>query len=225
MIDILIVDEILLVCEVIAAALEDEDEIHSTGVATTFEQAIESLNKSTFNMVLISTNLPQGHTLKLVECVSAEYSDTKSIVLGIADSEPVILRYIEAGASGYLFKEDPVDEMLKNVRAVYYDRALVSPKIAASLIERLAQFSAQLKDLGTDLDVYEDLTTREKEVLDLIAEGLTNQQIAEKITVELGTVKNHVHNILDKLNVSSRKEAAKYLALIQAEEEIDKGCE
>lgn len=82
-------------------------------------------------------------------------------------------------------------------------------------MERLSGLARLFSDVENNITNVTDLTTRELEVLKLISEGQTNQQIAESLVIEVGTVKNHVHNILDKLNVSSRREAAAYLALIK----------
>jgi len=94
-------------------------------------------------------------------------------------------------------------------------KVFVSPQIAAAIMERLSGLARLFSDVENNITNATDLTARELEVLKLISEGRTNQQIAENLVIEVGTVKNHVHNILDKLNVSSRREAAAYLALIK----------
>lgn len=217
MIRILIVEQILLMCEVFAAALEDETDIAVLGTATCAEDALKELAQGDYNMALISTNLPDGEALSLTETITSTYPNVKVVILGMMNTEGIILRYIEAGAVGYVFSEDSVDELLQNLRAVHADQALVSPEIAATLIERMSALTDQLLDVGMNPEDYEELTPREKEILALVEDGLTNQEIADQLTIELGTVKNHVHNILDKLNVNSRKDAAAFLAFVKAE--------
>jgi DNA-binding NarL/FixJ family response regulator len=204
-------------CEVFAAALEDEPDIEVLGTATSAEAALEQLAQQEHNMALISTNLPNGDALSLTEAITSVYPNVKVVILGMDNTETIIMRYIEAGAAGYVFSEDSVEELLQNLRAVHEGNALVSPEIAATLIERMSNLTDQLLDVGMDPEDYEELTRREKEILDLVEEGLTNQEIADKLTIELGTVKNHVHNILNKLNVNSRKDAAAFLAFVRAE--------
>ncbi|MEM7128902.1 MAG: response regulator transcription factor [Chloroflexota bacterium] len=214
MIRILIIDNVRLICEVMAAALEDEDDIEIVGLATTLEEAETPLANAKLDLVLISTNLPDGGSLELTGNIRQDFPDTKVVVLGMADTEIVIMTYIEAGASGYVLKDASVDRLLLNIRAAYNGEALVSPQVAAALMERVAVLTQHLTELGVDPSGYEELTAREKEVLDLIAVGYSNQEIANTLTVEIGTVKNHVHSILDKLNVNSRKDAATYLTLV-----------
>lgn len=218
MIRLVMADRVRLVCEVIGAALEGEPDIHVVGIATTEAMAYEQATEADANMALISTSLPDGGALRLVQRFREDAPHVKVLVTGLAATESVIMRYIEAGAAGYVLRDDSVDELLRNIRAAFEEKALVSPEVAARLMQRIAELNEQLADLGIDPTEYQELTPREKEILDLIADGLTNQEIAETLTIEVGTVKNHVHNILSKLNVNSRQDAAMVLALFENEE-------
>jgi len=122
---------------------------------------------------------------------------------------------VEAGATGYVLKDDSLDEMIENVRAAVDDKVFVSPTIAAAMVERLSDLAQMFSNVENSVTDDAGLTPRELEVLELIGEGLTNQQISEQLVIEVGTVKNHVHSILEKLNVGSRGEAAAYLAFIK----------
>ena len=104
------------------------------------------------------------------------------------------------------------------IRAAFNEEAIIDPEVAVALIDRLADLSDLLSDVGVTPEHYESLTERECEILELIADGLTNQEIADKLTIEVGTVKNHIHSIFDKLNLSNRKDAAIYLSLLQQSE-------
>jgi DNA-binding NarL/FixJ family response regulator len=128
------------------------------------------------------------------------------------------LTYIEAGAAGYVLKEASVEDLVENIRAVADGQALVSPVIARTLMERVADLVRICDDLGITVGGIAELTRRETEVLELIAQGKTNQEIADEMIIELGTVKNHVHNLLKKLNVSNRAEAARYFNLMRSVE-------
>ncbi|MEJ2559624.1 MAG: response regulator transcription factor [Anaerolineae bacterium] len=127
----------------------------------------------------------------------------------------MILRYIEAGAAGYVLREDAVDDLLKNIRAVHSGEALASPEMTAALLAHIAELSELRPPNEYDSQEFADITPRESEVLDLIAEGLSNQEIANRLVIELGTVKNHVHSILQKLDVGSRQDAAMYWDSVQ----------
>jgi DNA-binding NarL/FixJ family response regulator len=139
--------------------------------------------------------------------------------MGVEDSQAIKVTYVNAGAYGYIINEAPPQELLANIRAAYENKALISPAMAARLIERIATLTDRLVELGIDADDYDELTPREQEILELISQGMTNQEIADALVIELGTVKNHVHNILSKLHVNSRKDAALYLSLWQEDEQ------
>jgi DNA-binding NarL/FixJ family response regulator len=173
---------------------------------------------------LINTTLPENGALSLVRAVRDSDLDVKVLIMGVPDAEAVIMTYINAGAFGYILREDSPQELLVNIRAAYNDKALVTPAVAAKLISRIAELNDKLAEVGVDPTDYQELTPRERETLVLIGEGLTNQEIADELVIELGTVKNHVHSILDKLNVNSRKDAAVYLSMLEetdADSKID----
>lgn len=168
------------------------------------------------DVVLLRSELPNDDAIDLVRRISKLYKNIKLLVTGLRRSEAVALAFIEAGACGYVYEDDSYVELVRNINAAYEDRARISTRMAACLMERLQE----LKALSAKLDhVYqyrhriEKLTVREQEVLELIGEGLSNRNIAERLYVESGTVKNHVHNILKKLQVRNRRDAAAFLAI------------
>jgi two-component system NarL family response regulator len=126
-----------------------------------------------------------------------------------------VLRYIEAGACGLILKDSSVDELLEAIRLAQKGEAQISGRIAGAVMERLTYLARMFSAIENKIDGDIRLTSRELEVLQFIGEGLTNQEIAERLVVEVGTVKNHVHSILEKLNVNNREEAASYLAFIK----------
>lgn len=208
---VLLVNQIRLMGNVIAAVLEDESDIQVVGCATTVDEALAQVPGC--DVMLVSTRLPDNGALKLTQAITEDHPSVRVLALGLAESEAEVLQYVEAGAAGYVLKDDTVDELLENVRAAHSGEALVSPEIAAALMDRVAEL-AQLFGTVAGINQSADLTERELEVLELIGKGLTNQEIADRLFIEVGTVKNHVHNILDKLNVSSRRDAAAYLAIV-----------
>lgn len=211
---IIIAERVRLIGQVIAASLEDEPDVQVIGVATTYEDALQlcTAEHSPCNTLLVSTSLAGKGPLDLVKSVYQARPDLNILVIGLPDTEPVILTYIEAGAKGYILKDESMAQLLKNIRAAHNGEAIISPEIAMTLIDRVSELAEE----GADIDAghYAELTRRERQVLDLIAEELTNQEIADRLFIEVGTVKNHVHRILEKLNVNSRHDAANYLALL-----------
>jgi DNA-binding NarL/FixJ family response regulator len=116
---------------------------------------------------------------------------------------------------GYVLQDDSVEDLLARLRAAHGGEALVSPGIAAAIIARVSELATLFSRVEGAGGRAGDLTPREREVLDLVAEGLTNQEIAERLVIAEGTVKNHVHSILGKLDVGSRQDAAARVAVVR----------
>lgn len=211
MIRLLLVHETPLLCNIIAALLEDETDIQVIGTTSILREALPRVEDS--DLILVSTHLPDGGALDLTRLVAESHPSVKVMVMGLAESQAEIIEYVEAGAAGYVLKDDSVEELLEHIRAVYNGEALVSPEIASALISRVSELS-QLFDEAGRIPESANLTPREKEVLQLLGQNLTNQEIADRLFIEVGTVKNHVHSILDKLNVNSRHDAAAYWSII-----------
>jgi len=212
---ILIVHDIMLMCNVLAAALEGEKDIFIVGCATSVKQAVKTLKKEPVDIVLTSLRLPNDGALSLTETVRDMDSGVEVVILGIMDIKETVLEYVEAGAAGYVLKNDSVEDLLDTIRVIHEGDAVVSPHIVSAMMERISELARMFSSLERGVVDQAGLTSRELEVLKLLGKNLTNQEIAEHLVIEVGTVKNHVHNILNKLNVSSRDEAAAYLALIR----------
>lgn len=215
MIHVLLVNEIRLMSNVLTAALEDEPDIKVVGCATSAEEALEKITHQNIDVVLVSTRLPNHGAVYLTEEITQAQPETNVLILGVTEKKERVLQYVEAGAVGYVLKDDTVDDMVAAIQAVQQGKALVSPKIAGALMERVSELAGMFANLETGVVESAGLTPRELEVLELLGQNLTNEEIAERLVIEVGTVKNHVHSILNKLNVSTRDEAATYLALIR----------
>jgi DNA-binding NarL/FixJ family response regulator len=139
----------------------------------------------------------------------------KVLILGLLEDKNDTLRYIEAGAAGYILKDSSLKEFIEIIRMAQRGEAQVSARIAGAMMERLSNLARMFASVETRMNGDARLTSRELEVLQFIGQGLTNQAIADRLVVEVGTVKNHVHSILEKLNASNRDEAASYLAFLK----------
>src|SRR5512134_856893 len=213
-IHLMLVNETHLMGNVIAAALEDEPDINVVACVTNPEEALQIVRDREVDVALVSTRLPDQGALKLTTAITELKPSTKVLALGLTEEKKRILRYVEAGAAGYVLKDDSLEDLIEIVRATQEGRVFVSPEIAAAMMERLSDLAQMFAGVENNITDTTALTSREMEVLELISKGYTNQQIAQNLVIEVGTVKNHVHNILEKLNVSSRSEAAAYLAFI-----------
>jgi DNA-binding NarL/FixJ family response regulator len=130
-------------------------------------------------------------------------------MIGVPDAEADVLACIEVGgASGYLLQDTSLEALINNVRAIAIGEALCSPRIASLAFSRIAALARQRT--GQNSGKLACLTGRESQIIALIESGLTNKEIALRLNIEVPTVKNHVHNILDKLQLAGRREVAKY---------------
>ena len=213
MIRVLLVNQIRIMGNVIAAVLQNEPDIEVLGCAITLEEALARAR--TADVVVVSTRLQDNGALKVTQDITAAGLPARVLVLGLAESREEILRYVEAGAAGYILQDDSVDDLLTKIRTTHGGQAVISPEIAAALMSRVAELAQSPSKPEAGQADPAELTPREREILELIGEGLSNLEIAERLVVEVGTVKNHVHNILQKLNASSRREAAAYLTMIE----------
>jgi DNA-binding NarL/FixJ family response regulator len=215
MINVLVVHEFPLMCNVISSVLDDEPDIQVIGFATSVDEAMTRVKKDDVDIVLISTRLPDRGSYKLTNALVKDPTNTKVLILGITETREQVLDYIEAGATGYVLKESSLDDLLAAIRAAHNDKALISPEIAAVLMQRVNELSTVIARVGISPPESYSLTTREMEVLDLLYKNKSNQEIAKQLVIELGTVKNHVHSILNKLGVSNREEAAMLSAYLK----------
>jgi DNA-binding NarL/FixJ family response regulator len=213
-IHLLVVNESRLIGNVIRAALEDEPDIQVVANVINAEEALKIVRENTIDVALISTRLPDPGALQLTSAITRLAPSTKVLALGLTEEKKHVLRYVEAGATGYILKDHSLEDLIETVRGVQDGKVFVSPQIAAAMMQRLSDLARMFSDIESNGTDTTSLTSREIEVLELIGKGLTNQQIAEILVIEIGTVKNHVHSILEKLNVRTRDEAAAYLALI-----------
>ena len=175
--------------------------------------ALAWLKKYSCDVVLVSVTLPEDGAFMLTRSVAKLGNTTKILITGLTESKALILRCIEEGVAGYIHTDESLTDLVAKIRSVCQGEFFVSPYIAAALISRIGELKKLVTELNGFKDMkpnhlYAELTERECEVLDLIEQGYSNQGIADTLCIELGTVKNHVHNILDKLDVRTRKHAA-----------------
>lgn len=215
-IKVLLVIEIRLIADIFTSALVDEPDLEIAGCASTMEEALELLQTQKADVALVSVGLPDQSALKLTRTIMENSPSMKVLALGLAEeNHHDALRYIEAGAAGYILKDSSLKELIEVIHLAQKGEAQVSTRMAGAMMERLFRLARMFSAVENKIDGDVRLTSRELEVLQFISEGLTNQEIAARLVVEVGTVKNHVHRILEKLNVSSRQEAASYLAFIK----------
>lgn len=212
MIRVGLVNSIRVLGNVIAAVLANEPDLTVVGAVTSVEEAVTLARHC--DVLIVSTRLPNRGALRTTQLIAQANLAVKVLILGLAESKEEVLQYVEAGAAGYVLQDDSVDALLMKLRNTYAGSAVVSPEIAGALLSRVAELAQDGERPDIALNTSFDLTTREREILSLISQGLSNQEIAQQLVIEVGTVKNHVHRILRKLNVADRQAAVAYLDLL-----------
>ncbi len=200
---VLIVDDHVVVRRGVRALLETEPDIEIVGEAENGEAALRLMRTLRPEVVLLDLVMPRMDGIEVIRQAVREALSARILVLTSFAADDKVFPAIKAGALGYLLKDSAPEELLRAIRQVHRGESSLSPTIARKLMQELARPS--------DLPPTEEpLTERELEVLRLVAQGLSNQQIADKLIVSEATVRTHVSNILSKLHLASRTQAALY---------------
>lgn len=216
---VLIVYEPGIVGDALTTMLRNAPGIAVTGCAKSPYEALRTLY--TCDVVLVSASLPDSKALKLCGSVKDADPRKKVIVIADADTEAAMLRYFEAGADGFVHETSTAAALIEQITAVHRSEVVLSRKMAGLMVARLAQLAQLCGGARADVTLLETLTGRERQVLQLVKDGRANKDIARDLDIAVGTVKNHVHNILDKLNVARRKDAAMLLTIAERKRDID----
>jgi DNA-binding NarL/FixJ family response regulator len=205
---LLIADDHELFRRGLRMVLEDEDDIEIVDEAGDGEVAVEVAREHIPDVVVMDVRMPGLSGIQAARRIKEEEPGTKILVLTISDEEDDLYDAIKAGANGYLLKEISIDEIANAVRSVHSGQSLISPSMASKLLD---EFAAMIKKEEQKEEVPAPrLTPREMEVLEHVAQGMNNREIAKALFISENTVKNHVRNILEKLHLHSRMEAVVY---------------
>jgi two-component system nitrate/nitrite response regulator NarL len=199
---LLILGEVGLYREALARSLGRDERFEVVGVAAGVEEALVVLERVEADVLLVDTRMTEG--ADAVRALAAAAPQVKLVALAVPEVEGEVIAFAEAGASAYVTPDASMDDLASVIQSVERGEVLCSPGMAAGLFRRVAVL---VRERHLD-PIEEKLTTRELDVLRLIEEGLANKEIATALSIELPTVKNHVHRILEKLNVHRRTEAA-----------------
>lgn len=171
------------------------------GVAAHADGLVDVVLRLWPDVVLLDMALPGS--IGVVREIAAQAPDVRVVALGVREQEDEIIACAEAGVAGYVTRDDALDDLVDAVQTVLRGEMRCSPRLAATLLRRVTTLAADRPPAMIELR----LTRREIEVVRLMDQGLSNKQIAQRLQIELPTVKNHVHNILEKLSVHRRSEA------------------
>ncbi len=202
---IFIADDNRLLREGLATMLAEIKDLSVVGMASTGTQALDQINNLLPDVALIDIGMPDKDGLDVTQVLYKKSPTVKVIILGMPDLTDEIMSCIEAGASGYVLKEASFDYLVESIRSVQRGESFCSPRMAASLFSRVAELAGEKIPESSV-----KLTPREVQVIKKIADGLSNKEISAALFIEEQTVKNHIHNILDKLQLHNRLEAVQY---------------
>jgi two-component system NarL family response regulator len=205
---VLVVDDHALFRRGLQMVLEQEPDIEVVGEASDGSEAVATAADTLPDIVLMDVRMPKRGGIDACTAIHETVPSAKIIMLTISDEEADLYDAIKAGAMGYLLKEISIEEVASAIRAVHGGQSLISPSMATKL---LTEFASMIKK-ADDRQQFPTprLTDREMEVLKLVAKGLNNREIAKQLFISENTVKNHVRNILEKLQLHSRMEAVVY---------------
>jgi DNA-binding NarL/FixJ family response regulator len=203
----LIVDDHALFRRGLEMVLAAEDDIELVGEASDGAEAVQKAGESLPDVVLMDIRMPRSSGIEACRAMKEVAPSSKIVMLTISDEEGDLFEAIRAGASGYLLKDIPLDEVADVVRAVHGGQSLINPSMAAKLLTEFATLAKRDAEEPVERVPAPKLTDREMQVLKLVARGMNNRDIAKELFISENTVKNHVRNILEKLQIHSRMEA------------------
>jgi DNA-binding NarL/FixJ family response regulator len=205
---VLIADDHAFFRRGLEAVLQGEVGLDLVGQASDGQEAVQIASEVVPDVVLMDIRMPKITGIEAARQMKEVAPSAKIVMLTISDEEEDLFEAIRAGASGYLLKDIPLDELADSVRAVYGGQSLINPSMAGKLLTEFATLARRdTEDEPAKHAPAPKLTDREMEVLRLVARGLNNRDIAKELFISENTVKNHVRNILEKLQIHSRMEA------------------
>ena len=207
---ILLIEDNRLLREGLAAMLKKQQDMSVVETVGNGENILAIMKKHKPEVLLLDLGLRSRSSLSLVKSVKKNSSSPKIIVMDLIPLQADVLEFVQAGVSGFLLKDATVNEFLKTIRSVVKGLQVLPPNLTGSLFSQIIENAISGLQTSDIIDSVR-MTKREKQVIELISEGHTNKEIAQELHLSTYTVKSHVHNILEKLALSTRVQIAKYL--------------
>lgn len=207
MIRVLLVDDQKLVRQGIKVLLESEPDIKVVGLAADGHEALALIAVDPPDVVLMDVRMPRMDGVTATREITARFPNVAVIILTTFDDDEYIFEGVRAGARGYLLKDIDSDEMAAAIRTVAQGNALIQSSITRKVLAEFRRLAQEPSGMPAQSSLLSPLTAREVDVLHALADGLSNQEIADQLVITEGTVKNHVSNLLGKLEVRDRTQA------------------
>ena len=208
-IKILLIEDNRLLREGISALLKKQPDMTVVTTIGNGENILTLVGKLKPSIVLLDLGLRNQNSLQVVKSVKANFNETKIIVMDLIPLQTDVFEFVQAGVSGFMLKDISVAEFLKTIRSVFEGAQVLPPHLTGSLFSQIVDHAIN----GLAPRVINDsvrMTKRERQVIELIADGSSNKEIAQKLNLSTYTIKSHVHNILEKLALNTRVQIAKH---------------
>ncbi len=205
---ILLVEDNRILRDGIAATIHKQKDVTVVGVSDGRGNTLAIARKVKPHVMLMDLGLDSQNSVEVVQSIKKEMSGIKIIGMGLAPTQSDILEFVHAGAKGFILKNATVEEVLNTIRAVAAGETVLPYTMTGSLFTQVTEHA--LKNGKRNLKRAIRMTEREKEIIALIADGMSNKEIANRLNIATFTVKSHVHNVLEKLELHSRLQIANY---------------
>ncbi len=203
-IKVLVVDDQVLFREALVRLISSQEDMEVVGQASNGKEALDRVKQLQPNLVLMDIRMPVMDGLEATRALRESYPDLKVVLLTVSDAESDVFEALKNGAVGYLVKSMRAETLFQKVRDIAQGEIALSPVLASRVLEEFSRLKRR------EEKTYGGLSEREREVLKLVVEGKSNKDIGEALVIAESTVKRHLHNILHKLHVKNRAEAAAY---------------
>ncbi len=207
---VLLVDDQPLFRRALATLISNQRDMTVVGEGENGRDALDKVRALQPDLVVMDVNMPGTSGVDGVSAIRGAGFATPIVMLTVSEDDDDLFESIKAGANGYLLKNVRPEQLFEDLRGVMHGEAPIAPAVASKLLDALR--TGGLAARGHQAMPAEDttLTRRESEILELVADGLSNKEIANELSITEGTVKNHVHNALEKLHLTNRVQAAAY---------------
>jgi len=206
---ILLIEDNRLLREGISAMLKKQPDMHVVATVGNGENILLMIGKLNPDIVLLDLGLRSQNSLQVVKLIKQHFQKTKIIVMDLIPLQADVFEFVQAGVSGFILKDANVAEFFKTIRSVYQGARVLPPHLTGSLFSQIVEHAINGSKPSAIVESVR-MTKRERQVIELIADGFTNKEIAQKLHLSTYTVKSHVHNILEKLSLHTRVQIAKH---------------
>jgi two-component system NarL family response regulator len=205
---ILVIEDNRVLRDGITGMLNGQADMHVAGTIGSGNNVLLKASQTKPHVILMDVGLKNFKESSVVEMLREKMPEAKVIGMGFVPSQSDIVEFVEAGASGFILKDATVKEFLGTIRSVAQGVKVLPPSLTGSLFSHVIEFA--LKKRNGKMTTAVRMTKREREIIVLIADGLSNKEIAQQLNIATHTVKSHVHNIMEKLALHTRLQIAKY---------------